>query len=148
MNLFQYTGTHQEIWINGRLICSRRAEPYKGNTGATVIGKNPGWTNIRANNFQGYMRALQIYGRALTLDEVAKLNVMPTGIELANNAQGSSSPNATQIKNTVATTVAIVPTQPFLSIEGSTLTINGSPGEIYILEATANFHHSGNYLPH
>ena len=52
--IFQYTGTHQDIWVNGRLICSRLAKPYEGTKGATIIGKNPGWRNVHAKNFQGY----------------------------------------------------------------------------------------------
>jgi hypothetical protein len=136
--IFQYTGTHQEIWVNGRLLCSRRAKSYEGTKGATFIGKNPGWRNVPAKNFQGYMRELRIYGRSLSSEEVAKLNVSPAGIELANNSQASSNTNIKPIKNSPDATNINAPTQPFLSIEDSTIIINGSPGEIYELEATTN----------
>jgi Concanavalin A-like lectin/glucanases superfamily len=137
--IFQYTGTHQEIWVNGQLLCSRKAKPYNGSKGPTLIGKNPGWRNVPAKNFQGYMSELRIYGRALSPEEVAKLNVAPTSIELASNSQENPKTNPIQISNlTNSPTVISEPVRPFLSIEGNMLTINGASGEIYLLEATTN----------
>jgi hypothetical protein len=137
--IFQYTGTHQEIWVNGRLLCSRLAEPYQGTQGATFIGKNPGWSNVPAENFQGYMRELRIYGRALSAEEVAQLDLTPAGIELANHSPESSKAKVTPINNSPVATQVAVPVPPFLSIEGSTIIINGSPGDVYVLDATTNF---------
>jgi hypothetical protein len=137
--IFQYTGTHQEIWVNGQLLCSREAEPYDGSTGPTLIGKNPGWRNVPAKNFQGYMSELRIYGSALSSEEIARLNVAPAGIELASNSQENPKINPIQISNlTNSPTVISEPVRPFLSIEGNMLTINGTSGEIYLLEATAH----------
>ncbi|MDB6053066.1 MAG: lipoprotein NlpI, partial [Verrucomicrobiales bacterium] len=39
--VFQFTGLHQQIWVDGVLICERVSEPYEGVTGMTRIGRSP-----------------------------------------------------------------------------------------------------------
>jgi hypothetical protein len=137
--IFQYTGTHQEIWVNGQLLCSRKAKPYEGTEGPTLIGKNPGWRNVPAKNFQGYMSELRIYEGALSSEQIARLNVAPKGVQLATNSHQNTKINPVQTANSTSTSTVIhMPVRPFLSIEGNRLTINGSAGEVYLLEATTN----------
>ena len=134
--IFQYTGTHQEIWVNSKLLCSRKAQAYAGSQGLTRIGKNPGWTNVPPNNFQGSMRELRIYGRALLPQEVAELARPPAGLELARGTEGTQ--NTTTVAAEISPLGVVAPTLPFLSIEGNKLVINGTQGEIYSLLVTTN----------
>lgn len=39
--VFQYNGTHQEIWVNGEFMCQRKARTYGGAGGVTRIGYTP-----------------------------------------------------------------------------------------------------------
>ncbi|MCX6910997.1 MAG: hypothetical protein NTY01_23550, partial [Verrucomicrobia bacterium] len=39
--VFQFTGSEQEIWINGTCAGSRQAKAFAGQTGDFVIGKTP-----------------------------------------------------------------------------------------------------------
>jgi hypothetical protein len=72
--LFQYTGTHQQIWIDGVLDTEREAAPYEGAPTTTAVGRNPRWSNVDARDFEGRMRDLRVYGRALTLEEIGALS--------------------------------------------------------------------------
>jgi hypothetical protein len=131
--VFQYDGTYQQIWINGRLICRRAAEPYHGTAGKTLLGKSPGWSNVPAKNYTGWMSDFRIYERALAFDEI--------------DALAAAKPRAFE---SVVTTLTVPPPfqpaglvapagsseVPLLSIDGNQLQLRGKPGEEYIVEAS------------
>jgi hypothetical protein len=78
---FQFTGTHQQIWINGQLAVERVSDPYQGETGDTLIGKAPNWSNVSTRCYTGAMRDLRLYGVALTAEQIrvlAGLEASPT----------------------------------------------------------------------
>jgi RNA polymerase sigma factor (sigma-70 family) len=75
--VFQHTGQFQQIWINGRLLASFRAEPYQGVSGVTAIGKAPRWANVPARDFVGHMRDVRIYHRQLEPAEIGLLSRSP-----------------------------------------------------------------------
>lgn len=71
--VFQYVNGRQQIWINGRLICERVAKAYRGESGATCLGKNPRWRNVPARDFTGWMSDFRMYDRALAFKEIETL---------------------------------------------------------------------------
>lgn len=71
--VFQYTGSAQEIWLNGTRIGTRAARPYLGAASDLHIGKAHRWSNVPAHDFKGGMRDFRLYTRALTAAEVAEL---------------------------------------------------------------------------
>ena len=71
--VFQFTGREQEIWVNDKCVASRRAKAFAGTTGDFVIGKSPRWSNVPSADFQGAMRHIRIYGRALSPVEIDSL---------------------------------------------------------------------------
>jgi hypothetical protein len=71
--VFQYTGEEQENRMDGGRIAHRRSGPYLGRTGATRIGRNPGWSNVGGSHFLGGLRDVRIYDRALSVGEVGAL---------------------------------------------------------------------------
>jgi hypothetical protein len=71
--VFQYTGTKQQIWVDGALVAEQASPPYEGTTGATRIGRNPSWTNVGGTHFIGAMRNVRVYDRALAPAEVAEI---------------------------------------------------------------------------
>jgi hypothetical protein len=71
--VFQYDGKYQQIWINGRFICRRAAEAYRGTAGKTSVGKSPSWSNVPAKNYFGWMSDFRIYDRVLAFEEIAAL---------------------------------------------------------------------------
>lgn len=81
--VFQHTGSHQEIWVDGARVAARAAPAYAGTTGATRIGRNPGWTNVGGTHFVGSMRRVRVYGRGLSADEIAELGRRETPPESA-----------------------------------------------------------------
>lgn len=136
--VFQYTGNHQQIWINGRLICERAATAYAGETGITTIGKNPRWDNVPAKDFQGFLRDFRIYARALSVAEIGLLqkpqNDMTTAPLITTKTLAG-----TQRKAAISSATAdVVAALPFLSIEGNKLTVSGESGQVYVLQATTN----------
>jgi hypothetical protein len=141
---FQFTGTEQMIWINGRLICTRKTPPYEGTNGVTTIGKLPRWRNVPGKNFKGHLRDFRIYDRTLDPGEIALLSRPGRGTSAAivNNAQIGDSPDLSQkakasraaMERMLATDVSL----PFLEISESELTINGQPGQVYTLQATTD----------
>ena len=112
--IFQFDGVRQQIWVNGDLHCERRAPAYAGTTGLTRLGRSPRWNNVPAHDFEGAMRDVRIYDRALSFEEIARLG-NPSKVP-----SGSEAP------------------VPLLSLSGNTLTVRGSTGEVYEVEATAN----------
>lgn len=70
---FQFTGSHQQIWINGQLATERVADAFQGESGATLIGKAPVWNNISTRCFTGAMRDLRLYDAALTPQQIRVL---------------------------------------------------------------------------
>ena len=142
--VYQYACGFQQIWINGHLVISRRAEPYQGTTGVTSIGKAPRWGNLPTRDFVGYMRDFRIYHRALEAGEIAALAVLREGSESKpDNAQTAGAAGGDRPDNALAASLAaILPedkTQPFIEIDGSQVTVNGRPGQIYVLQRTSDF---------
>jgi hypothetical protein len=72
--VFQFTGSHQQIWINGMLAIERVSDPYLGEKGETHIGTAPKWDNVPTQNFKGYMRDVRLYGAALTPVQIRVLS--------------------------------------------------------------------------
>ena len=72
--VFQYTGTRQEIWVDGRRVAERAARAYAGTSGATRLGRNPGWSNVGGSHFAGAMRRVRIYRRSLEPGEIEALH--------------------------------------------------------------------------
>jgi len=81
--VFQYDkkAGQQEIWIDGRFICSRSSGPYQGKSGETIIGGSPVWNNVPCKDFMGFIRDVRIYDRALTAAEIraALVQLLPKG---------------------------------------------------------------------
>lgn len=126
---FQYTGTHQQIWINGRLICERKAEAYKGTEGLTCVGRNPDWNNVPGSDYQGAMSDFRLYQRALGLDEITTLSTqVPAG--------GAEKPP--RVAPVAQAPGAVAPAgagdSPIFSIDGASLVLRGVPGEEYVVE--------------
>ncbi len=136
--VFQYTGPHQQIWINGRLICERAATAYAGEAGITSIGKNPRWDNVPAKDFQGFLRDFRIYARALSVAEIGLLhkpqNDATSVPRIITETPGAARKEAAKSSAHLNDAAAI----PFLSITGSKLIVAGDSGQVYILQATTN----------
>jgi hypothetical protein len=131
--VFQYDGKYQQIWINGRFICRRAAEPYHGTAGKTLIGKSPGWSNVPSKNYAGWMSDFRIYDRALAFDEIEALAaakppafesvLAPLNVPPPPASPGSvAPPGSSEV--------------PLLSIDGDHLQLRGKPGEEYVVEAS------------
>lgn len=118
--VFQYTGSRQELWINGRLLCARSTGPYQGTNGPTVVGLSPRWSNVPSKDFEGFMREVRIYQRALSFPEIELLAQVPT------NPRNASNPDSA-LSNALAADVGV----PFLDIQGSKLVITGESRQIY-----------------
>ena len=71
--VYQFTGTHQQIWINGLLSVERNSDPYRGEKGETRIGKAPMWNNVPTQCFKGAMRELRLYDTALKPAQIRML---------------------------------------------------------------------------
>lgn len=71
--VYQFTGTHQQIWLNGLLSVERNSDPYLGEKGETRIGKAPMWNNVPTQCFKGAMRELRIYDLALQPAQIRML---------------------------------------------------------------------------
>ena len=138
--VFQFTGTHQQIWINGQLICERAAKPYVGVKGLTRLGRSPRWTGSAGWDYQGLMREVRIYGRALSFSEVVSLHDAPAAATSINRppAKEALVPTSGDVSVPQAPPGVVPGAVPFLSIEKDHLTINGSSGQIYLLQASTN----------
>jgi hypothetical protein len=148
--VFQHTGEFQQIWINGRLVASFRAEPYHGTTGVTAIGKAPRWGNVPAQDFVGHMRDVRIYQRRLEPDEIASLaSAFQMGQPISSTTgvddRASQLPGAAMaLSPTLAAMLPEDPSRPFLEIDGQQITINGRPGQVYVLEGSTDLR---NWVP-
>jgi hypothetical protein len=72
--VFQYHQGDQEIWVDGHRAAWKSTGPYRGKSGVTAIGRNPRWNNLPAADFDGRMRELRIYSRALEHDDIRELH--------------------------------------------------------------------------
>jgi hypothetical protein len=136
--VFQYTGKHQQIWINGRLICERAATAYAGETGITCIGKNPRWDNVPAKDFQGLLRDFRIYARGLSVAEIGLLQEPQNDTITASPITTKTLAGTQRTAAISSATANVAAARPFLSIEGNKLTVSGDSGQVYILQATTN----------
>jgi hypothetical protein len=71
--VFQYREGHQETWMDGRLVGRRKADPYLGTHGPTLLGHLPQWGMTDAGHFKGRMRQVRVYQRGLGAREVTAL---------------------------------------------------------------------------
>lgn len=76
---FIFTGTHQQIWINGMMVVERNSDPYQGVKGETRVGKAPMWNNVPSACFKGAMRDLRIYDMALSPQQIRLLAGLDAG---------------------------------------------------------------------
>ncbi len=138
--VFQYDGEAQQIWIDGRLVVSMRAEPYHGTFGVTAIGKAPRWSNVESQDFVGFMREVRFYHRTLAVEEIAELSDarwLPgsAGQLAASDGKAGSAKERSPL-------AAMLPENrklPFLEIDGKRITVNGRPGQVYELQGTGDF---------
>ena len=127
----QFTGASQQIWINGRLVCERAAAPYLGTSGKTCIGKNPGWNNVPAKDYVGWMSDFRIYERALDFGEIGALATMlPAPIAPLASAAPAPQQPAGSVAPAGASDV------PLLSIAGQNMKLRGKPGQDYLVEVS------------
>jgi hypothetical protein len=141
--VFQYTGGQQQIWINGRLICTRQTPSYEGTKGVTTIGKLPRWTNVPGKNFKGHLRDFRIYHRTLEREEIALLaGVKESGVAGASKATTGNmpvlSPRTQASRAAMESVLATDPALPFLEITTDQLIINGQAGQVYTLQAATD----------
>jgi hypothetical protein len=143
--VFQHTGQFQQIWINGRLLASFRAESYQGVSGVTAIGKAPRWANVPARDFVGHMRDVRIYHRHLEPVEIGLLSSSPFREAAPDRRPGvteDSEPSQGAEPIPLAPALAAMlpddPTRPFLEIDGQQVTVNARPGTVYVLETSAD----------
>jgi hypothetical protein len=143
--VFQYNGAKQEIWVNGRLICTRKTEPYEGTAGITTIGKIPRWSNVPGKNFQGSLLDFRVYQRTLDHREIEALasadnSAMAVTARAAQNINSPDlSPQARASREAMARVLPSDISLPFLEMDEHQITINGQAGQIYSLESTTDF---------
>ena len=70
---FQYTGSRQQIYVNGIFQGSEASGAYLGTVGNTDIGRTPAWGNVDCDNFHGYMDDFQVYYGVLSQDQIMDL---------------------------------------------------------------------------
>ena len=129
--VFQYAEGAQEIWINGRLICRRESAAYAGNGGATYLGKAVKWDNVPMHDFEGYLREVRIYpARALEVKEVKEL-----ARQHPPEAPGVRSGATLSEEKLRPETAAGI---PLLNVNGGPMRLNGSPGEVYTVDASSD----------
>ncbi|MEM7396744.1 MAG: LamG-like jellyroll fold domain-containing protein, partial [Verrucomicrobiota bacterium] len=71
--VFQYTGEHMQIWVDGRMDASRTAPPFNGSKGHFDVGRAPRWDDVKTRDWAGAMRHLRVYTRSLTEPEILGL---------------------------------------------------------------------------
>jgi hypothetical protein len=129
--VYQFTGTTQQIWINGRLICERASEAYHGTSGKTCIGKNPRWNNVPAQDYVGWMSDFRIYDHALAFEEISALSVLrPMPIAAREVAPALALQPAGSVAPAGASAV------PLLSIAGGHMKLHGTAGQEYVVETS------------
>lgn len=144
--VFQYSGKRQEIWVNGQFLCARDSRAYGGKGGTLRIGYSPRWNNVPSRDFEGYLRELRIYNRALTETEI-QAHYNPADAQ--KFALAGIKPPATP-RVTLATrsneTAAAENGVPFLGLSGNTLTITGESRQIYDILVTDDLNQPWVYL--
>jgi hypothetical protein len=131
--VFRYSEGQQEIWINGRLICRRSADAYRGTKGKTYIGKNPNWSNVPGGDYEGWMSDFRLYQRAISFEEIVALaSRAPAEIP----ATPTAAPPSRQPPGSVAP--AGVSDLALLSLDAGKLSLRGQPGTAYLVEASAD----------
>jgi len=139
---FQYTGSHQEIWINGRMMCRREMTPYLGEQGVTAIGKAPRWANVPARDLAGHLRDLRIYQRALTNLEIGVLAGIrtPPAASSTTPAPGPTlSERASLGRQAFVRQLSEDAALPFIEIQTNGLVINGRSGQVYLVKRSGDF---------
>ncbi len=68
---------HSQIWVNGRRDISKSNQDYIGTTGDFVIGKTKQWSNVPSSDWEGYIRDVRVYNRALSGFEIRALDKRP-----------------------------------------------------------------------
>jgi hypothetical protein len=121
--VFQHDGQRQQIWIDGAPVVFRKCEPYGGSAGVTCIGKSPRWSNVPSKDFEGFMRDVRIYRRALEPAEIPELS----GRVATPLATVTEVERAVRVRN-----IGV----PLLSIDGNKLLITGEASQILDLEMT------------
>jgi hypothetical protein len=132
--VFRYDGTHQQIWINARLVCQRSAEAYRGVSGRTCIGKNPAWNNVPGRDYEGWMSDFRIYDRAISFEEIIALAATPPA-PITVLASAAPAQPAGSVSPTGASEI------PLLAIDAEKMQLRGKPGEEYIVEASEDLEH-------
>jgi hypothetical protein len=122
--VFQHDAERQQIWIDGAPVVFRKCEPYEGSSGSTYLGKSPRWNNVPSQDFEGFMRDVRIYGRALRAEEIAELG----GGEKASSVAPLSVPEVE--RNVRARNIGV----PLLAIDGNKLLITGEASQVLDLE--------------
>ena len=128
--VFQFEGKHQQLWVNGALLCSRQSSAYGGEPNIVTLGRSPNWNNVPSKNFEGYMREVRIYERALSGAEIRQLVGLQDDLRLASEA-ATLDP---LLSNALAADVGI----PFLDIQGNKLLITGESNQIYEIRASSD----------
>ncbi len=141
--VFQYVNFRQQIWLNGRLLVERIAEPLQCAAGGTRVGgQPPAWTGH--HDFEGWMRDFRIYNRALQREEIHQLAGVTPRIAVATAAsqpsplQTNTAPPVGPTGAGVLSAVTTLPVEdrPFLQINGNHLTVSGPPVQVYELQAS------------
>ena len=71
---FQYTGSRQQIYVNGIYQGSEASSAYLGTAGNTIIGRTPAWGNVDCNPYyHGYMDDFRVYYAVLSQDQIMDL---------------------------------------------------------------------------
>ncbi len=137
--VFQFTGTHQQIWMNGHLICTRESAPYAGEFGVTTIGKAPRWEDFSSKDLVGRVRDFRIYGRTLSANEIDLLK----SDRQKRSSAGKIADSATAPANITSQGMeAFLPANasvPFMQMESDRLIVSGLPGQVYTLLRSQDF---------
>lgn len=127
--VFQHDGERQQVWIDGAPVVFRKSEPYGGSSGVTCIGRSPRWNNVPSKDFEGFMRDVRFYARALQPGEIATL-AGAGGNQQVVAALGSNVPEVE--RDVRARNIGV----PLLAIDGNRLLITGEASQILDLETT------------
>jgi len=127
--VFEHNGTHQQLWVNGALLCSREARAYEGAQGVTHLGRSPNWNNVPSKNFEGFIRDFRIYDHALAGREIRVLMGQQEDLRATNASDGLATDPL--LSNALAAEVGI----PFLDIAGNKLLITGESKQVYEVRA-------------
>jgi hypothetical protein len=128
--VFQFEGKHQQLWVNGALLCSRESGAYSGEPNIVTLGRSPNWNNVPSKNFEGFMREVRVYERALSGAEIRQLVGLQEDLKTASDALMTDP----LLSNALAAEVGV----PFLDIQGNKLLITGESNQIYEIRASSD----------